>query len=94
MILTYLLKKTKTETGLKSFDPYGILQIQFGSSDQEIRKAYKNLAKIHHPDRNRNDPNAHKNFIILSKAYTCIKDEKARKNCLYNKQDQEDQYSQ
>ncbi len=43
------------------------------------------MAKIHHPDKNRNDPNAHKNFILISKAYSCIKDEKARSTCLYNK---------
>jgi curved DNA-binding protein CbpA len=77
-VFIYLVNKNKTDKGLKSFDPYEILGIEGGSSDIEIRKAYKNLAKIHHPDRNHNDPNAHKTFIILSKAYNCIKDTKAR----------------
>ena len=43
------------------------------------------MAKIHHPDRNRNDPGAHKNFILISKAYSCIKNDAARDKCLYNK---------
>lgn len=66
------------------------MRLQSDASDQEIRKAYKNLAKIHHPDRNHNDPNAHKNFIILSKAYNCIRDHKSRQKCLYNKESQDE----
>ena len=57
---------------------------------EKIWKSYKNLAKIHHPDRNHNNPNAHKTFIILSKAYNCIKDNKARQQCLYNKESNEE----
>lgn len=77
-VFLFLLNKNKFDKGLKSFDPYEILQVNIESTDKEIRKAFKNLARTHHPDRNHNDPNAHKTFIILSKAYNCIKDEKAR----------------
>lgn len=83
-LFTYSVKKSIFTQGLKSFDPYEILEIKNNSTDKEINKAYKNLAKIHHPDKNRNDPNAHKNFIILTKAYQCIKNEKSRKSCFFN----------
>ena len=59
---------------------------------KEISKEFKKLAKIHHPDKNHNDPNAHKNFILISKAYSCIKNAKARENCLYQKKDQDQEH--
>lgn len=77
---------------MKGFDPFEILQVTPESSDKEISKAFKNLAKIHHPDKNHNDPNAHKTFILISKAYACIKNEKSRETCLYNKKEQENDF--
>lgn len=67
---------------LKTFDPYEILNIEVTANDQEIRKAFWKLAKIHHPDKNPGDPNAHKTFILINKAYSCLENEETRRNCL------------
>ena len=39
-------------------DPYEVLGIQRGASDEEIKKAYRAKCKRWHPDLNPNDPNA------------------------------------
>lgn len=39
------------------------------SSVKDIKKAYYELAKKYHPDRNKNDPNAQKKFQEVSEAY-------------------------
>lgn len=36
-------------------DPYQVLNLKPGSSDEEIRQQYRRLAKIYHPDRNPGD---------------------------------------
>ena len=39
-------------------DPYEVLGIQRGASDEEIKKAYRAKCKRWHPDLNPNDPTA------------------------------------
>lgn len=50
-------------------DPFEILGIKRGSSEKEIKSAYRNLARKHHPDKNPNDPNATKKFEQIREAY-------------------------
>lgn len=34
------------------FEPYSILGLQTGASDSDIKKAYRNLSRQYHPDKN------------------------------------------
>lgn len=51
-------KKSLQSKGLKGFDPYEILSVSSSSTDKEIRKSFRTLAKQYHPDKNPGDPNA------------------------------------
>ena len=39
-------------------DPYSVLGLRPGASDEEVKKAYKTLAKKYHPDVAGNSPEA------------------------------------
>ena len=45
-------------------DPYEVLGIQRGASEDEIKKAYRAKCKRWHPDLNPNDPTAEEHFKI------------------------------
>ncbi|KAG8364429.1 hypothetical protein BUALT_Bualt19G0127900 [Buddleja alternifolia] len=65
-------------------DHYDILGLPSGEegarlSEQEITKAYRSKARELHPDKRRDDPDAHANFLKLQTSYQVLKDEKARK---------------
>lgn len=60
-------------------DPYDVLGIPRGASDEEIKKAYRKLSRIYHPDANVNNPNkaqAEEKFKEVQEAYKRIQDEK------------------
>ena len=48
------------------------------SSPTEVKKAYYQLAKRHHPDRNPNDPKAETVFQNIAEAYEVLSDDKKR----------------
>ncbi|XP_061841640.2 dnaJ homolog subfamily C member 16-like [Nerophis lumbriciformis] len=60
-------------------DPYKILGVSRSASQAEIKKAYKNLAKEWHPDKNK-DPSAEDMFITISKSYGILSNEERRAN--------------
>lgn len=55
---------------LKSFDPYQILGVEVGAEPAVIKRAYRKLSLIKHPDKNPDDPLAVTEFIQITKAYT------------------------
>ncbi|XP_061458042.1 dnaJ homolog subfamily C member 16 isoform X2 [Rhineura floridana] len=61
------------------FDPYRILGVSRTASQADIKKAYKNLAREWHPDKNK-DPGAEDRFIQISKAYEILSNEEKRLN--------------
>ena len=38
-------------------DPYKVLGVSPSATDEEVKKAYRNLSKKYHPDANVNNPN-------------------------------------
>ena len=54
-------------------DPYKVLGVSPGASDEEIKRAYRRLAKQYHPDRNPGDPVAAKKMQQVNAAYEQIK---------------------
>uniref|UniRef100_A0A8B9SUT4 DnaJ homolog subfamily C member 16 n=1 Tax=Anas platyrhynchos TaxID=8839 RepID=A0A8B9SUT4_ANAPL len=65
--------------GEAEFDPYRVLGVGRGSSQADIKKAYKRLAREWHPDKNK-DPGAEDKFIQISKAYEILSNEEKRAN--------------
>ena len=60
-------------------DPYKVLGVSPGASDDEIKQAYRKLAKQYHPDRNPGDPVAAKKMQEVNAAYEQIKNPDAYK---------------
>ena len=62
-------------------DPYKVLGVSPDASDEEIKRAYRRLAKEYHPDRNPGDEAAAKKMQQINAAYEQIKNpEKAQPN--------------
>ncbi len=59
-------------------DFYAILGVSQDSTSDEIKKAYKKLARENHPDLNPGDTEAEKRFKEISEASSVLADEKKR----------------
>ena len=59
-------------------DYYEVLGIQKGATDQEIKKAYRKLAKANHPDLNPGDKAAEARFKEINEAYEVLSDSTKR----------------
>lgn len=66
------LKKSKRK------DYYKILGLEKDCGETEIKKAYRKLAIIHHPDKNPGDPLAEQKFKEIAEAYETLSDSEKR----------------
>ena len=71
-------------------NPYDVLGVGTGSSDSEIKSAYRRLAKQHHPDAGGDE----KQFAEISNAYESIKDADARFNWEQSQHTQQSPFNQ
>ncbi|KAI9803670.1 MAG: hypothetical protein M1833_000582 [Piccolia ochrophora] len=66
------LKKSKRK------DYYKILGVEKDANDNEIKKAYRKLAIVHHPDKNPDDEQAAERFKDIGEAYETLSDPQKR----------------
>src|ERR1700757_5151130 len=60
-------------------DYYQLLGVSETASLDEIKKAFRRLAKQHHPDRNPNNPQAAERFKEINEAHDVLSDAEKRK---------------
>ena len=59
-------------------DPYAVLGVSRSATDDEIKQAYRRLAKRYHPDLHPDDPQAAAKMNEINEAYDLIKDAPSR----------------
>jgi molecular chaperone DnaJ len=59
-------------------DYYEILGVKKSASDDELKKAYRDLAKKYHPDKNKGNKEAESKFKEISEAYAVLSDAEKR----------------
>lgn len=60
-------------------DYYKILEISMSVTKDDVKKAFRSLAKKYHPDRNVNDTTALKKFQEVNEAYEVLSNEDSRR---------------
>ena len=55
-------------------DLYEVLELQKGASEEEIKKAYRRLAKKYHPDLNPGNKEAEEKMKEVNAAYEILSD--------------------
>ena len=61
-------------------DYYKILGVEESASADEIKKAFRKLAREYHPDKTGGDKNKEKIFMEINEAYEILGNEESRKN--------------
>lgn len=59
-------------------DYYKILNLTFGASETEIKKRFRKLATIHHPDKNGGSVKSEETFKVLLNAYETLSNKESR----------------
>jgi len=77
---------------MEFIDYYKILGVDKNASQDDIKSAYRKLARKHHPDLNPNDKEAHKRFQQINEANEVLSDPEKRKK--YDKYGKDWQHSE
>jgi curved DNA-binding protein CbpA len=58
-------------------DPYRVLGVDRGASDEDLHDAYRRLVKLHHPDRNGGSAESTRRFQRIQEAYDQVREQRA-----------------
>lgn len=61
---------------------YQVLEVTPQASKSDIKKAFRRLSKIYHPDKNKGDEDAGEKFKKINRAYEVLADDEKRQ--VYN----------
>lgn len=83
-VISYLLLLSyeeimKNDGKLKGFNPWEILEIDETAEEKDVKRAFRKLSAIWHPDKN-SSPEAKPKFIMITKAYEALVDPVAKEN--------------
>lgn len=67
-----------TTTSVAGKDYYDILGVKKTATEEELKKAYRNLAKKYHPDKTKGNKEAENKFKEISEAYAVLSDKEKR----------------
>jgi len=70
-------------------DPYSVLGVRRNAGPDEIKAAWRSVAKAVHPDQNKDDPLATQRFAEAGRAYEVLKDPKLRNRYDYARREAE-----
>eukprot|EP00904_Undaria_pinnatifida_P013204 jgi/Undpi1/9013/HiC_scaffold_26.g11474.m1 len=76
----YLLNSMTDDAEIKGFDPFAILGVTPSTEARDIKKQYRALSLIYHPDKNPDNKVAEDMFMKIAKAYEALTDVKAMEN--------------
>ena len=68
-----------SENNPESPNLYSLLGVEKTASNAEIKKAYRRLVFLYHPDKNKTDPNAGAKFANITKAYKILSNPESRR---------------
>jgi len=60
-------------------DYYDILELETGATQKQVRDAYRRLALLHHPDRNKDNPDAAERMKEINESYAVLSDSRKRR---------------
>lgn len=81
VLLIFCFAQTSKFQEIQVFDPFEILEIPKDAENRAIKKAFRKLSLMYHPDKNRHNPlPAAAKFQQITKAYEALTDELARSN--------------
>mmetsp|Transcript_57012 Transcript_57012/g.121142 ORF Transcript_57012/g.121142 Transcript_57012/m.121142 type:complete len:642 (+) Transcript_57012:275-2200(+) len=80
LCLAAIILTSQGHQEINQFDPFAILEIPRDASTEDIKKAYRKLSKIYHPDKNRDNPLAVSRFYEIKNAMDALTDETKKLN--------------
>lgn len=79
-VLQFLGSCASLEPNFESDNYYEILGVEKNATNEDIKNAYKTLAKKWHPDKNENSKDAEEKFKKIDEAYKVLSDKNKRQN--------------